>query len=170
VPVLLALSLIDAQQHALAVDIAHLQARDLGHTQARAVRQPECRLVLRPRRRFEQPQDLVRREHVGQPARLAHKREVAHHLGPAERCLEEEPQRRDRAVHGRRRDPGLALMHLEPAQILCLRRVWRAAEEHCEVLNVPDVVALRLLADLADGHVLDHASCRRHASSMTAAG
>ena len=63
--VLFALALIDPQQHALAVDIAHLQARDLGHPQARAVRQPECRLVLRPRRRFEQPHDLVRREPLG---------------------------------------------------------------------------------------------------------
>jgi hypothetical protein len=44
-------------------------------------------------RRF-QVQNLVRRKHVGQSARLAHKREVAHHFGTAERDLEVA------AVHG----------------------------------------------------------------------
>jgi hypothetical protein len=34
-------------------------------------------------------------------------------------------------------------------------------EEDCEVLNVTDVVALHLLGEAADGHVLDHAAAKR---------
>src|SRR5262249_27818549 len=74
---------------------------------------------------------------------------------------EKEPQRRHRTVHGRRLDALLALTNLERTQILALGRIWRAAEEYCEILNVTDVVALRLLAEAADGHVLDHAAAKR---------
>ena len=57
--------------------------------------------------------------------------------------------------------PLRALTNLERTQILPLGRVRRAAEEDCEVLNVTDVIALRLLAEDADGHVLDHATAKR---------
>jgi len=74
---------------------------------------------------------------------------------------EKEPQRRHRTVHGRRLHALLALVELECAQILALSGVGRATEEDCEVLNVTDVVALRLLAEAADRHVLDHAAAKR---------
>src|SRR5258706_7059574 len=74
---------------------------------------------------------------------------------------EKEPQRRHRTVHGRRLHALLALTNLEHTQILPLGRVRRAAEEDCEVLDVADVTALRLLAEAADRHVLDHATAKR---------
>jgi hypothetical protein len=91
---------------------------------------------------------------------------MARHVRSIAGRREKEPQRRHRTVHGRRLHALLALTNLERTQILPFGRVRRAAEEDCEVLNVTDVVALRLLAEAAHGHVLDHASCRRHASSM----
>ena len=83
------------------------------------------------------------------------------HLGPAARRREKEPQRRHCAVHRRWLYALLALADLEGAQILALGHVRRAAEEDCEVPNVADVIALRLLAEAADGHVLDHATAKR---------
>src|SRR5260370_28472315 len=74
---------------------------------------------------------------------------------------EKDPQRRHRTVHGRRLHALLALTNLEHTQILPLGRVRRAAEEDCEVLDVAVVTALRLLAEPADRHVLDHATAKR---------
>ena len=54
----------------------------------------------------------------------------------------------------------LALTNLERTQSLPVGRVRRAAEEYCEILNVADIVALRLLAEAADRHVLDHAAAK----------
>jgi hypothetical protein len=55
----------------------------------------------------------------------------------------------------------LALMHLKQAKIFRLCMIGRAAEEEGEVPNVADIVALRLLPEAADGHVLNHAATKR---------
>jgi hypothetical protein len=47
------LALLDTQQHALGVDIRHLQRNDLGNPQARPIGGTECGLVLRPRCRLQ---------------------------------------------------------------------------------------------------------------------
>ena len=86
---------------------------------------------------------------------------MARHLRSIARRREKEPQRRYRAVHRRRLYALLALADLERAQILAPGHVRRAAEEDCEVLDVADVIALRLLAEAAHGHVLDHATAKR---------
>jgi hypothetical protein len=52
-------------------------------------------------------------------------------------------------------------MQLEAAKIIGCRRVRRAAEEGCERPDVADIVALRLLDELAHGHVFDHAPAQR---------
>ena len=52
-------------------------------------------------------------------------------------------------------------MELGASQILWLGPVRRAAEEHRELVDLPDVIALRLPAELADGHVLDHPPTQR---------
>src|SRR3954471_10582872 len=52
VAVLAALALLDADQHARAVDVAHLERHDLGDAQSGAIGGAQCGLVLRPRWRF----------------------------------------------------------------------------------------------------------------------
>ena len=76
----------------------------------------------------------------------------------AERNLEKKAQSRDLGVHLRRLRALLDLMHLEPAQIFRRRRVRRAAEKDGEGLDVLDVIVLCLLAEAADGHVLQQAA------------
>jgi len=48
-------------------------------------------------------------------------------------------------------------MQLEAAKILRSCRIGRAAEEGCESLDVADIVVAGLLAEIAHGHVFDHA-------------
>src|ERR1700751_6103306 len=52
-------------------------------------------------------------------------------------------------------------MQLVPAQILEARLVRRAAEEGAEPLDGADVAVLGPLRELADRHILDHASAQR---------
>src|SRR6516164_3770278 len=88
-------------------------------------------------------------------------RRLACHLRPVAGRREEKPQGRDRAVHRRRLHTLLALTHLIQTQIFRLCLIRRAAEEEREIPDVADIVALRLLSEAADRHVLDHAATKR---------
>ena len=70
--------------------------------------------------------------------------QLARELGSVERVGEEEPQRRDDAVHGRRRNAGALLLDLEPPDILGGRGVRRAPQPGRKPPDVAQVVALRL--------------------------
>ena len=67
----------------------------------------------------------------------------------------------DDAVHGRHRHAGLALLDLEPAQILRRRGIGRAPEEGREAPDIADVVALRLAAEMPHVHIVDQALAQR---------
>src|ERR1700686_3628002 len=70
---------------------------------------------------------------------------------------EEEPQRRNRTVDGRRADAVRGEMQLEKPQVLIGRGVRRSLQEDREILDCPDVVLLRLLTEITQRHVFDHA-------------
>jgi hypothetical protein len=82
---------------------------------------------------------------------------VSSHICPTDRHGEEETQRRNRVVDGRRTYPGLRLMQLEASQILRRGCIGRATEEGRESADVPDIVVARLLDEIAHAHVFDHA-------------
>ena len=46
-------------------------------------------------------------------------------------------------------------------QIVRLGHIWRAAQKHRELLDLQDVIALRMRAEAADGHVFDHPLAQR---------
>jgi hypothetical protein len=48
-------------------------------------------------------------------------------------------------------------MQLETPKILSHCAIGRAAEEGCESLDLADIVVASLLAEIAHGHVFDHA-------------
>ena len=139
-----ALAALDAQQHALAVDVGDLQRRDLGDAQARAIGDRERGLVLEAGGGVEQPGDLVAAQHHGQLARVRQPDELARQVGAVERLGEEEAQRRHDAVHGRHGNAVLLLLDLEPAQVVGGRRVWRTPEERRQPSDIAEIVALRL--------------------------
>lgn len=118
-----ALAVLDAQQHAFAVDIGDLQHRHFRDTQAGAIGDRERRLVLEAGGDVEQPGNLVAAQHHRQLARVRQTNELARQIGTIDRMREEEAQRRHDAVHGRRGDAILLLLDLEPAQVDGGRRV-----------------------------------------------
>src|SRR5262249_46160627 len=74
---------------------------------------------------------------------------------------EKEPQGNRRAVHGRGLNPARGLMNLVAAQVLAGGGIRRAAQKFGKLLDVPDIIVLRLLGELADAHVLNHATTQR---------
>jgi hypothetical protein len=54
------------------------------------------------------------------------------------------------------RMPGVGQVQLVAAQILGRGRLGRSAEEGGELLDVSDIILLRLLDELAHRHVFDH--------------
>jgi hypothetical protein len=78
-----------------------------------------------------------------------HARELRREAGAAERDREEKAQRNRRAVHARRLRSGCGLVNLIAEQVLAGCRIGRAAQELGKVLDVADIIMLRLLAELA---------------------
>ena len=150
VTILAALAVLDAQHHALAVDVRDLQRDDLGDAQAGAIGDAERGLVLDAGRRLQEARDLLGAQDDRQLARLMHDRQMPGRVGAIERHGEEEPQRRDGGVDERRAGAGLGQMQLETAQVLVGRRVRRPADEPCQVYNGANVVMLGLRREMAD--------------------
>src|SRR6476469_4662629 len=61
-------------------------------------------------------------------------------------------------------------MQLEKAKILRRGRIRRAAEKGCERPDVPDIVVVRLLDEVAHRHVFDHAPAQRADGLITHRG
>ena len=108
VAILLAFAAFNAQRHALAVDVTHLQRHHLARPQSRAVGQGECRLVFDVPRRLDQASDFLatqdHRQGTGNPDQV----HLAHQFGAIQRDVEEEFEADDRGVE---RDGGNSLIH-----------------------------------------------------------
>src|SRR5260221_3968001 len=70
---------------------------------------------------------------------------------------EEEAQCRGLPIHLRWLRTTLDLRKLEATDVVAGRSIERAAEKSGKSLNIPDIVALHLIAERPDGHVRDHA-------------
>jgi hypothetical protein len=154
--VLASLAALDAQQHALGIDVADLQRDDFRDAQPGAIGGGERRLVLRRRCRLQQQRHLLDAEHHRDASRLRHDGEPPRQIRSVERHRKEKAQRRDRAVDARRLHAALRLVQLVETQILRCRRVGRPANKDRECSNVSHIVAARVLLEAAHGHVFDH--------------
>src|ERR1700750_1865033 len=76
VSILLALALLDPDEHPVTIDIGELERYDLRGSQAGGISQAQDRPVLDVPRRGEQPTDLLRARAKGQAARLAGRDEL----------------------------------------------------------------------------------------------
>ena len=161
VAVLAPLALLDADQHARAVDVADLEVDDLRHAQAAAVGDAEGGPVLQPWRAAEQPRHLLGAQHDRQALGGRCRSQAFAETHPAERDLEEEPQGRHRGIYRGGRCALGRHMQLEAAQILGLGQFGRPAEEGCEGPDVSNIVGLRLRGEVPDRHVFDHAAAQR---------
>src|SRR6476646_8850812 len=91
IPILLALALLDADEHPVTIDIGELERYDLRGSQAGGISQAQERLVLDVSRRGEPPSDLFRAQNNGQAARLASGDDLLGKIVAPQRDLEEEP-------------------------------------------------------------------------------
>ncbi len=142
VTVLAALALLDADQHALAVDVVGSEVCDLRHPQSGAVRDAQRGAVLDARCRLEQPPYLLDAQHVGQLAGTRREDQPARQVGPVKRHAKQEPQRRYRGADDGLSDTVLALLKLEAPYVLGSRGLRRASQERREGANVADIVVL----------------------------
>src|SRR5258708_18402486 len=144
VSVFAALSLLDPDHHALAVDVGYLQGHYLGHAQSRPVGHTQSRLVLEPWRSIEEARHLVWTEDDRQLPSLVDECRVLDDGISLERDPEEEPQRRHGRIACSRADAALGHMQLKAADVLEARLVRRPAKESCQVLDRADVALLGL--------------------------
>src|SRR5215472_14905454 len=155
VPILLALALLDPDQHPVTIDIGELERYDLRGSQAGGVSQTQERLVLDVCRRGEQATNLLRAQNNGQAARLAGRDDLLGKIVALQRDPEEEPQGRGTDVDGRYRRPDRRQPQLIAMDILGGGLVGRPAQKIGEPFDVADIVVLSLGAKPADRHVLD---------------
>src|SRR6516165_7425845 len=105
VSILLALALLDPDEHPVTIDIGELERYDLRGSQAGGISQAQDRPVLDVRRCGEQPTDLLRAQNNGQAARLAGRDELLGKIVAFQCDFEEEPQCSGADVGGSRRRP-----------------------------------------------------------------
>jgi len=127
--ILAPLAALNAQQHALGIDIADLERDHFRDAQPGAIGGGERRLVLRRCCRAQQQRHFLDAEHRRYPPRIRHDGEAARQIRPVERHRAEEAQGRDRAVDARRLHADLRLVQLEETQVFRRRRVGRATDE-----------------------------------------
>ncbi len=135
--------------------------RHFRHPQAGAIGDAERGPVLDTRRRLEQPANLLDAQHIGQLPGITGQYQAARQVGPVERHAEQEAQRRDRTVDGGCSGTVLALVKLEPADILSARGIGGLAQECGEAQNVTNIVALGTRQQTAHRHIVEHALAKR---------
>ncbi|MET4221130.1 hypothetical protein ABIB00_006365 [Bradyrhizobium sp. LB14.3] len=118
VAVLAAFALLDAEDHALAVDVGDLERDHFGGAQAGAIGHAQRRLVLESGRSIEQP-----RHHHRQLARLVNDMRMLDDVVALQRDPKEEPQRRDGLADGRNSNAARGQMQLIAAHVLEGRRI-----------------------------------------------
>jgi hypothetical protein len=158
VSILVALALVDAQHHALAVDVGDPQMRGLRHAQARGVGGGEDRAVLQDGDGLEEACHLVAAQDDRQPERLLGHRDVLQCPVALERDLVEKPQRRSRDADARGRELArFDQMDLVRAHVLGPERFGRATEVARVGADLLEVRKLGVLGEIANAHVFEHA-------------
>ena len=161
IAVLAALALLDPDQHPVAVDGANREACDFADAQARAVGRRQRRPVAQAWHRLQKPHDLVGAQHHRQLLRLAGGNDVFKSIAPAQGDAVEEPQRAHGLIDVRPRPLLRNQMELVGPHLLKAKPVRRTAEMPAELGDGIEVGLLRRRRQIADHHVVDHASAQR---------
>ena len=161
-PILAALAHLDADQHALGVDVADAQHDDFAAAQSGAVGNAEGSLVLEAwtGSRFEKAADIIGAQHTRQLLGIMRAGDLMGEVNAAAGNGEEEAQRRGLRVHLRRLGTLGNLICLKTAQIIAGNRIGRAAKELRQRLDMLDIVVLGLVTEVAVRHVLQHAAAK----------
>ena len=144
VAVFAAFALLDANDHAFAVDVADLERDHLGGAQTRTISHAQRGLVFEPWCCIQQARHFLRAEHDRQLAGFMNECRVLDDVGAPERNPEEEPQRSHRVIENRYTRAVRRQMQLKASDVLEARRVGRSPEERSEVLDDADIALLGL--------------------------
>src|ERR1700735_3390348 len=156
-----ALTLLDAQRHARAIDVTDLERGDFVGAQPRAIGDRERRLMLQVLGGGNQRADLLPTQDDRQGPRHEHRLHLRHQLAAIERDVEEELKSRDRGVERDGRGAAINEVQLEVAQILDRGGIRRSAQIACQLPNRTHVRRLRVGCELAQPHVLQHPLTQR---------
>lgn len=139
VAVLGALALLDAQRHALAVDVTDLEPAHLAGAQTGAVGYRQRGLVFDVAGGRQQRRCLLHAQHHRHGARQLHRLHAGHQLAAAQLDIEEELQPGQGRVERDGRGASVDQMQLEATQILDRGGVGRALEEDGQLADGADV-------------------------------
>src|SRR5260370_21171720 len=154
-----ALAPVDVDDHALAVDVAHLQQRRLGAAHAGGIEQHQEHAMHAVRSRLDQPRHLVLAEYGWQGARLLGKRQIVEsQIAPLQRLLVKKPQSRDVVLHrAERKRPLVKQVKLIAAQFFATHLFGRTVKVLGKLLHGTDVAADRISGIVAPPEIVQHA-------------
>ena len=137
-----AFALLDAEHHALAIDVADFELARFAAPQAGAVEREEQRAVIEILRARDEPLHLVGTEHDREPESLFRIRQVLAHVASLQHVPAEEPERADLRDHRPDRESAI----LEEKQVVASELGWGEPIEArtgvlAERLNDLDVAA-----------------------------
>src|SRR5215831_16463820 len=161
-PILAAFAQLDTDQHPFGIDVADPQHDDLAAAQTGAVGDTERGLVLETGagRGLDQLGDLLASKNPRQLPRVVRAGQLMGEVGAPKRDGEKEAQRRGLRIHLRWLRTLLDLCELEAADVVAARGIGGAAEKSGKGRDMPDIVALCLVAKAPDRHVRDHAAAK----------
>src|SRR5262249_34447822 len=161
VAILAALGLLDADDLLCAVDVFDLQPDHLAGAQAAAVAETEHHARLEAVGDSQQATRLVRAHHLRNLLRLAQVIDLGRKIQPPQRDAKQEPHPGHDPVAVADAHAGLSQVQLELTDVLARGRIRRPLQKRSEPLAAGDVAPLRVRAQLARVHVLDHALAQR---------
>ena len=161
IAILAALGLLDANDLLRGVDMLDLQPDHLAATQTTAIAETEQHAGLQARGDGQQPPRLVRAHHLRDLLRLAEVIDLGGKIQSPQRHAEQEPHPGHNTVAIADARAGLGKIQLEPADVVGRRRVGGPLQKRGESLAAVNVAALGVRAELARGHVFDHALAQR---------
>src|ERR1700681_4972893 len=144
VAVFAAFALLDANDHAFAVDVADLEPDHLGSAQTRAMSHAQRGLVFEPWCCIQQARHFLRTEHDRQLAGLMNESRVLDDVGARERNPDKEPQRSHGVIENRDLRAARRQMQLKASDVLEARRIGRSAEGRGLISDGADVALLGL--------------------------
>ncbi len=155
------LAVLDTDHHPHAVDVGDLQTHRLRRPQSRSIGRCQRDAGLQAWHRFENAHHLVGVQDHRQLAGLARVGNTLRDLAAPKRDAVKEPQRADRLVQRRPRNAGRHQMDLKGADVLQAKPVRRATKVPAELADRVQIGSLRRRRQIADGHVLGHATTQR---------
>jgi len=147
-----ALALLDAQHHALTIDVTDSELAGFGATQAGAIERQEQRAVIEILRTRDETLDLVGAEDDRQAEPLLRVRQILAHVAPLQHIPAEEPKRTDLGDDRTNGEPSL----LEEKQMVASELGWRDPIEARTRALVKRVNNLNVAAEGCRGVVATH--------------